>query len=664
MRPSTVGDAVFRRHWIAVAAPLLVLAGLALYRSGGATSEDHVPDERSIAVAPTESPSGLATRPPPLAGAKSEDPPELRPSAPDLGRRSVRVRGLVTLESGVPAAGATVQIVVQRGDETLERLTTTTRDDGTYGADLRKVSALDEDERDAYSISVTATLPGRRPAEPFERPLEIQDGEIRADVRFVAGGPRSILGRVLDAQGSPVANVWVEAFAGAGSAARDTTESDGRFGLSVRMPGVDAVWAVDPTRGRARWEPEDLPVTADWDVGDLTLRPSGIIEGRVELPDGSVPPSLTIAATRLDVGAEAASVPELVGARATYVKSAADGAFAFRALTPGRYRVEPLGEPPGDGRRPSTEVPTDSRGVVVVSHQRFYVIHVVDADGKDVEHVSCGFEEARDDPENGWCGGGDFGGGGSTQIFTIHVPRRLRVEVSTWTMDADLLTVDMPVDRWLVKATAVVRPRVPSGTIRIEAVDERGRSIDSYRAEARRLVDEGVARMMRTENWGWPGRPTSGGLRPGRYAVEVTPGAEVEPGRPCFGRQRVEAVVPSGGEVVARVVARPGGWLRANVVACDGRDGVAFRHRILRVGRETASSITSTWSDPLTPGTVHALQSGSPQFCREPLEPGDYVLAVSVPGEPDESRTPFSIRAGQTTDVEVRLEPAATGRPK
>jgi hypothetical protein len=62
------------------------------------------------------------------------------------------------------------------------------------------------------------------------------------------------------------------------------------------------------------------------------------------------------------------------------------------------------------------------------------------------------------------------------------------------------------------------------------------------------------------------------------------------------------------------------------------------------------------WSDPVEKGHWHGLQTGGAQFFGLSLEPGRYVLAVRAENFRD-STSAFEIRAGQTTDVEVKLEP-------
>ena len=649
-----------RRTWI-VAAVVLVAAA-AVFVSRG-TSDPRGGARAAIPTEPADTRSGGLEAPPsPLAGA-----PLSKPLVPDVAgmptrASSVSVHGVVSSSVGVPAPGAAVEVVVRRGPSTVERVAASAGADGEYRADLPGAAALSDDARSVCEIGVTARIAGREMGRESLSRATKREGDLRLDVMLGEAMLQSIIGRVLGVEGAPVVDLTVHVCANGVPVGYPQTGADGQFACAIAKPGVYAVEALDPEEGFARLESVNVAAGATFDAGDLRLHPASVIDGRVELPDATIPPPMEVFAVPADSAGLRSGGCRPTGAA---VWTAIDGRFAFRTLSPGRYRLGPNRASVIAGTEDETVVETDAHGVVLVVRLRFVVVHVVDASGKPFEGATCSYEEDRDHPEEGAVGAGDFSHVGSTHVFPFKHPVKLRVSVSAGAMAADVVRVEVPEDRWLVEATAVLRPKSAYGTIRLELVGSDGQPIPKFRAEAHMLFDgrPGIFTSAWTSKDGLGSKP----VRPGRYTVAIAPGIEgdvpSDPGGPCFGLLRTDVDVPSGGEIVARVRAQAGGWLRVKLVMPDDKPGVRCGYSIRREGHESDPPVWAMWSDPDQQGHWHLLESGGPQLFAQPFEPGRYVLTTG-PDRARETTTPFEIRAGATTDVEMRFKPAEKDPPK
>jgi hypothetical protein len=97
-------------------------------------------------------------------------------------------------------------------------------------------------------------------------------------------GVGTVVGRVIDLEGRPVAGAEVWAGDRDQIATRVRTEGDGRFRLgSVSDERATTLWAEDEERGLAREHFEDVRVFAgrETDLGDVVLAPGARLSGRV-----------------------------------------------------------------------------------------------------------------------------------------------------------------------------------------------------------------------------------------------------------------------------------------------------------------------------------------------------------------------------------------------
>ncbi len=434
------------------------------------------------------------------------------------------------------------------------------------------------------------------------------------------------------------------------------SDASGRFRLRIPKPGTVRVRARHPAHGIG--EVEDLRVgpEADIDAGTIVLRPRGVLEGRAVLPDGSPAPLVLLRIVNTD---EAAAPDPCAGTQALsgHAETGADGRFAARDLRPGSYSVRVSRSAPPQG-----PFETGARDVTVLVERRIVVVHVVGPDGKPVTGTECSYEELTEG-EDGATGAGNFGAGGSAQYLEFGKRScRVLVVVRAGPLESDPFVVDVTADRWRFERTVSVHRPPAKGSIRLELVDESGAPVPTFFAEATPTGEE-AGRLVGTASWssekGEKGRVASDPVRPGPYVLVVQPGMGwfVPPsaGGPCFGRQRLLVTVPAGSEAVARIVARPGGWLRARVRA-PGEVEVECSGRVTREGRESEGLILGPWSHPTEEGRWGSLDSGGLRYFAKPLEPGRYSLTVRAEKYRADD-VPFTIRPGETTDIDVSLVP-------
>lgn len=175
-----------------------------------------------------------------------------------------------------------------------------------------------------------------------------------------------ILGRVVDAEGRPIAGAQARLLGVSGEAAlvsipdRFTSDASGEFRFSAPQGTVIEARKAGFAPARAEL---DLLATVNWRV-TLTLRPAAgaeegaqAIAGRVVARDGGapIPGALVVAAPERAFGVGAAAAAQAV--------SVADGSFELSGLDPGHYRVEARAEARATGgvRR----VAAGSRDVVI-----------------------------------------------------------------------------------------------------------------------------------------------------------------------------------------------------------------------------------------------------------------------------------------------------------
>jgi protocatechuate 3,4-dioxygenase beta subunit len=235
------------------------------------------------------------------------------------------VEGRVVDGEGRPVAGAWVRPVEDRGVRTFGRISAsaTTDGDGRYVLDglptgPRSIAAEDDQ--------------GRRGVGE----IDVRAGENRLDIRLSGGA--EVAGRVVDAEGAPVAGAEVMLLAGGRGWTRrqTTTGGDGGFRFEAVEDGEYRVRASK--QGHATAESEPVRV-AGAPVGGLEVRlqAGGAIVGRVLGLEAD-------ALARVEIAAARTQAMDYKPTRVDY-----EGRYRIAPVAPGEWRV--WAEVPNTGRR-------------------------------------------------------------------------------------------------------------------------------------------------------------------------------------------------------------------------------------------------------------------------------------------------------------------------
>ncbi|MBL9089380.1 MAG: carboxypeptidase regulatory-like domain-containing protein [Planctomycetia bacterium] len=519
------------------------------------------------------------------------------------------------------------------------------------------------------------SAPPRSAAAPRPGPTSEASAGDAADVARTV----TLRGTVTDANGAAVEGADVAARPGLAVHVSTTSDATGRFSLEVPAGSTCRLRARHRRVGRV--ERAGLAVGgAGLDVGPIVLVPAGILEGTVELSDGS----------RVPWGLVWLGVEDLTGNQddadphqptwawpgdARVVGADRDGVFVARDLEPGAYALfcGVVGRPHLRALDSQTAAITDATGLRVLCLARVLVVSVRDEAGAPVARGTVRYV-ARDDAGGVTdAGTSEFRDG----IGAIEVDGVSRLTVRAETDVSESGEVEVRIDAAgpvRIERALTVRPLGAPGHVRIEAKPS-PTPIRQYFVRATELrVDgtPGIGGASFVVEAGTPSPP----LRTGRWRLQVFPGGLLRrvsatdvhggppPGTiyPPPAAEIHEVLVPAGGEVTVQAADREAGFLRATLRNAAAFDGVT-RDVVVR-GRDPASEATwiGLWSVPGHPFRWRGLGADGPQEFSVPLAPGAYVLDVTMRGRGAAS-VPFEIRAGATTDVEVAIEPTpAQGR--
>ena len=198
----------------------------------------------------------------------------------------------------------------------------------------------------AIALSARVDVDGRQSREPTEVLLGI--GEQVAGVELWVEVAPYLAGRVVDADGRPIAEADILAMGGA-SGESTQTDADGRFRVLGLDPGVYQVMASHPRYAAApprRVELADRPVT---DI-ELRLTASPRVIGRVEPP--------TEAAIKVDPDLDPVGFAPMMLA-AVEQRSRSDGTFEIPRITAGTHTIAAKAI---DGRRGQATVVVPDQG--------------------------------------------------------------------------------------------------------------------------------------------------------------------------------------------------------------------------------------------------------------------------------------------------------------
>ena len=486
----------------------------------------------------------------------------------------------------------------------------------------------------------------------------------------------TLRGTVTDANGAAVEGARVAARPGLAVHVNTTSDAAGRFSLEVPARSTCTLWARHGRVGRA--ERTGLEIgDAGLDVGSVVLVPAGILEGTVELSDGSRMP-WGLVWIGVDYTGRMPTADAGDGTTCPWpgdpflVRADRDGAFVARDLDPEAYALAGQ-QSAGPSRPPARAVytlaTTNATGLRVLCLARVLVVSVRDAAGAPVARGTIRFVERDDAGGVTDAGTSEFRDG--IGVIEVDGVERLTVRAETDGSESDEVEVRIdaagPVR---IERALTVRPLGAPGHVRIEARPA-PTPVSRYFVRATALRADGGPAMGGDEFLVDAGAP-SPPLRAGRWRLEVFPGAtgairRVHPmdvhGGPPPGTvypppaaEIHEVLVPAGGEVTVQAADREAGFLRALL-----RNATAFRdvtRDVVVRGLDPASGATWTglWSAPYRPRRWHGFGADGPEEFSVPLAPGAYVLDVTMRGRGAAS-VPFEIRAGATTDVEVEIEP-------
>lgn len=542
---------------------------------------------------------------------------------------------------------AEVRVTLVRGDvtETLAKVTADRQ--GAYRVDL---SALMER---SPSLVLGAELVLRARADGYELSYddidgcELQPGRNVLDLELRPGPV--LTGRILGPGGIPVAGAWLkgEAYTRIHGARAHTslgfgcTDADGKFYLSLAHTQPTYLEAGASRFGRVARSLAGLDPSTSADLGDLTLSPEGVIEGRVTCGAGQPVPLVEVSVSS-----------EERGATAGRAWSDARGRFRIAGLT-GRSYVVRTSSPRGARFGPC---PVGTVDAELRLAGRLLLVEVVDEGGVPLPgaSVDCVFlrpepvlglddsdwtwEETRGERAGALLELGDF----PLAVLSSEVPGtdhcvRERVELE-------------PKDG-LRRHRLVVRRDLPTGRLAVALRDEHGLRIYSYSVVLEPLPDLGSYYFDATD------ADARGALPPvvaRRYQVEVQPGDEHGTDHFLLGFEQALAIRPGEVHRIERTVTL-GGRVRITVFCSPAPSRAGWRIEVSCDPPGTGRGHT-VYFRPAEPASTYSTDdiAHDRPYVSDVLPPGTYPFRVQHPDyEPVELLV--TLRPGRVTEVATRL---------
>ncbi len=479
-------------------------------------------------------------------------------------------------------------------------------------------------------------------------------------LRLVLSPGRSVVGRVIDPEGAPVAGAAVTVHrsrrsldgdgrvteGGGGSAASDAA---GRFRLPHLAAGdYELLVARQGFAEPPRLEFAVPEGVGEVDLGDLALERGVALEGRVVASKGAPieGASVQVQPRMGDFGFESSWRSD------QEAQTDADGRFRIADLRRGA-RVELAVSHPdyGSAEVAEVEVPPAEPLLIELRPLGGLEVRVVDADGTPLPGASVGsYSEHRVSLGGSQSGGtasfaryGETDGEGRLLVRFGAGPVNLLVGKPGYE-ERRLPAVEVPGGR-TAQLEVVLRPAA-SATLVGRVADDRGRPLPGFQVQAERVVADGGDGWPGAMSWREPattdaeGSYRVDGLAAGEYAVRAQgPGQRSAEGRVALstGTRRLDLVVASGTQVSGRVL-----------------DGAG-----LPVARATAQLAGDGG-----PGRW-ATTAGDGSFLLEAVPDGSYRLTARAAGFAEEEALPVEVAGAPVTGLEVRLRRAAgrvTGR--
>lgn len=565
-----------------------------------------------------------------------------------------------------PMAGAEVRFELTLHRETLASIVAATDARGLAAWDFTEsVRPLSAARRSSLFVSAAAGAPGHWSDETSNgvRP----EGGTIAKVLSLARQP-AVRGRVVDAEGSPVADATVKTrIADSGWRHGDVcSAADGRFELHPQ--GESEVWSLYVAAdgvGTAITPPFTAARGAELELGDVVVCGSGSVGGVVVDGSGGSVEGVTVVAiggtvdpqssSRSHVGSPVATRAD--GADTGSARTAADGTFVIGGLAPGSYRLRTPYETSAERGGERLHALGDRRAVLVaeVRRARFIVRDENDAPvaGARVMLRTGERTHSRWADERGvatW-----FGATGQEVVACASAPG---------CAPADGVIRFGAGEREEYELGLTLRPFTQApGALAVTVEGDDGAPLEPATVSLRTALGGQLEEWHRR---GWVRSKRLEPLAPGRYQIEAFADFEFDEGsvlRTLFVPATTFVDVAPGATTACTIRLRQAGRLRFTVRApngfAKGRFDGGLEGAVME--RVTSTGVDSSFGrvrvDGLGNGTFGRRDFSDfevPYIAAPQLDPGDHCLRFTAPGYVAIERS-FTVRAGEYSDVELAL---------